>query len=72
MQTGLAFVVFLRLSLNAAEDDPETPVLLPSRAVVSTFLMPRPLIIVPHAVVTPNIKLFWLLFHNCNFETYDL
>ena len=31
--------------------------------------MLQPFNIVPHAVVTPNIELFSLLLHNCNFAT---
>jgi hypothetical protein len=34
---------------------------------LSTFLMLQPFNTVPHVVVTPNQKLFSLIFHNCNF-----
>ncbi|MEX5533301.1 hypothetical protein, partial [Pseudomonas syringae] len=36
---------------------------------ISTFLMLQPLNTVLHVEVTPTIKLFVLLFHNCNFAT---
>jgi len=34
-----------------------------------TFLTLQPFNTVPHAVVTPTIKLFWLLLHGCNAAT---
>ena len=36
---------------------------------LSTFLMLQPLNTVPHVVLTPTIRLFLLLLHNCNFAT---
>ena len=33
----------------------------------STFLMLQPIKTIPHVVVTPNLKIILLLFHNCNF-----
>jgi hypothetical protein len=38
----------------------------------STSLMLQSLNTIPHVVVTPAIKLFLLLLHNCNFDSYEL